>query len=140
MKLKEFVSYAGHGIGQITEVKVMHGVEFFSIEILDSGLKIMIPKSSTSEMVRPLMNAETAKLCLKYMRGASDYKPEYIGANWKRWSDKMIGKIKSNEPLQLAEVVAELNLKDKTELSFGERKIMDAAKCLLEREIGLVLK
>ena len=141
LKLKQFVSYAGHGIGQVTEIKTMHEMEFYAIDILHSGLKILIPKSS-NDLVRPLMDRNTAKLCLLYTLESHEYKPDNPGHNWKRRFDHLLEKIKSNDPLKIAEVVAELNIKkfEGENLSFGERKMLDAAKVLIQTEIDLVLK
>lgn len=142
MKLNEYVSYPGHGIGQIKEFKIMHETEFVSIEILDSGLKIMIPKSST-ELVRPLMSRNDAKTCQLYIRESGEYMPEKSKSRlWKHRYDLLLAKLKSNNPIKIAEVVAELNVKkfDGEELSFGEKRMRDAALALIQPEIDLVLK
>jgi RNA polymerase-interacting CarD/CdnL/TRCF family regulator len=143
MKLLDYVYYAGHGLGQITEVKVMHEVEFFSIQILDSALKIFIPKSSSSELLRPLMDRDTAKRCQLYIREPSEYMPEHkTQRSWKRRFDGLLSKLKSNNPISVAEVIAELQTRkfDGEELNFGERKMLDAALALIQPEIDLVLK
>lgn len=140
MNIDQFVSYPGHGIGRVIELKTMNDVEFVSICILDSGLKILVPKSST-ELYRPLMSRETAKKCLLLIRESSEYMPETKNQSWKRRRDVLLAKIKSNNPLRIAEVIAELTTRklDGNELSFGERKMIDAARALVEPEIALVL-
>ena len=140
MKLKDFVSYPGHGLGQVTELKSMHGTEFYSIIIMDSGLKILVPTTS-QDLVRPLMDLKTARLCNKYLKDPSEYMPDNKVRNMtKRWR-LLLAKLKSNNPIHIAEVYAELCCKvlDGEELSFGERKMRESALALIEPEIGLVL-
>lgn len=143
MNINEYISYKGHGVGQIKEVKTMHGVEFFSINILDSGLKILIPKDAVEkgDLARPLMDKNTAKMCLLYIKESSEYQPEARHENWNRRFKRLMQKIVSNNPISIAEVVAELNIRqfEGNNLSFGERKMRDAALALLNSEIKLVL-
>lgn len=139
MKLNEYVSYPGHGIGQITELRTMHETEFVSILILDSGLKIMVPRASN--VIRPLMDKFTAKKCLLLIREPSEYSPDTKNDTWQRRYRIFMEKIKSNNPIRIAEIVAELYIRklDGNDLSFGERKMIDAARSLLAPELKLVL-
>src|SRR5665213_971651 len=105
MKLNDFVSYPGHGVGRIIELKLMHDMTFFSIQILDSGLKIMIPETSQG-LVRHLMSVTEAKLCALYIREPSEYMPEKTPSHmhWKYRHNLYLTKINSNNPIKIAEV------------------------------------
>jgi CarD family transcriptional regulator len=137
-RVKQYVSYGGHGVGQIEKIVTMNGAEFYSVIILDSDLKILLPTSSKG-LIRPLMDKFTAKTCREYISGVKKFETKSYSHSFNRRYREMMEKIKSNEPLQYAEVYSELTQRESLdELSFGERKLRDAALSLLNREIGLV--
>lgn len=136
-----YISYPGHGLGRIEKIETKFGQEFMSIHILDSGLKIFLPKSS-AHLVRPLMSQETAAQVRNLMAFPNGFQTKHTPRNGKRRLDLYITKIKSNDAIKIAEVVAELNNRkhDGEQLSFGERKCIEAAKSLLLTELKLVGK
>lgn len=134
----EYVSYPGHGLGRVIESKTMNGVEFISIEILANGLKIMIPKASEG-VYRPLMDKTTANKVKALMQIPNDFEAASPAKSWKRRLDLFLTKVKSNNPVLMAEVVAELNnRKLDGEISFGERQLLDSVKTLLQTELDLI--
>lgn len=141
MRLNEYVSYATFGIGQVTEITTMLGVEFITITILDSRLKISIPKTS-NELVRPLMSREDAEICQMYITQPSAEYPYMRNHIWKKRNELLMGKLQSNKPIKIAEVVCELEVRksEGLELTYSEKKMLEAARALVQREIDLVLR
>ena len=142
MEVNQFVCYPGHGLAQITSIDQLGTGEFICLKIIDSGLKITIPMSSKDKFLRPLMSREIALKCQLYIRESSEYMPEDKMKLWNVRYRNMLDKLKSNNPIKIAEVFAELTNRknDGEELSFGERKMRDTALSLLEPEIAMVLK
>lgn len=140
MKLNEYVSYAGHGIGIVQELKSMLNVDFIQVRILDSGLIIMVPQKG-NEYIRQLMSREDALQCRIYLE-TNVYKSSNMNQTWNRRYKTYMEKMKSNNPIRIAEIVAELNSQEFNgkELSYGEKKLRDASRALLETEIELVLR
>jgi CarD family transcriptional regulator len=135
----EYVSYRGHGIGRVLERKTMNDIEFVSIEILATDFKIMVPKTSLNDCYRELMDASTAAKVRALMKVPNDFINNQEHQTWNRRYRRLMEKVTSNSPILMAEVVAELNnRKLDGELSFGERKLLDASKTMLEVELSLV--
>ena len=132
-----YVSYPGHGLGRVIEYKTLNGVEFVRMQILSSDLIVMVPRDS--DAYRPLMSRETAEKVNDLLKMPNDFNRDSGALTWKRRFNKLLDKVKSNNPILMAEVVAELNNRAADgELSYGERKLRDAARSLLETELELI--
>lgn len=135
----QYISYPGHGIGRITSTESRHDVEFINIQILSSDLKITIPKESL-HCYRPLMSLEVAMQVQELLKEPNGIVFVANDRTWNRRYDRLMKKFKSNDPVKMAEIVAELNnRKAAGELSYGERKLLDGVKKLLEVELDLVV-
>jgi CarD family transcriptional regulator len=132
--------YPAHGVAEVVglETREIGGntQTFYILKILDSGMKIMIPKRNVSAVG------------LREVIGESDVKEVYNilkskeiaveGQTWNRRYREYMDKIKTGSVFEIAEVLRDLSLLKATkDLSFGERKMLDTARQLLVKEIAI---
>lgn len=132
--------YPGHGVGRIVaiETKEVLGSEqtFIFIRILDSGMKIMVPKDRVDSVgLRPIISREEAAKVLEILRETN---VKVDNQTWNRRHRDYNDKIRTGSVYEIAEVLRDLFLlKEDKELSFGERKMLDTARGLLLPELSL---
>lgn len=147
LKVGDRAVYPGHGVGKITSIedKAVLGstLTFYSMEIVESGTKIMIPKNRLKSVgVRPVASKRQAE---KVMDILSDTKtqeePVIVGKNWQKRHQSYMDKIKTGSIYEIAKVIRDLKqLKaEKKELSYGEKKMMSKAKNILYSELSLTM-
>ena len=139
-KVGDNAVYPGHGVGKVTaiEVKEILGAKhtFYSINILDSGMKIMVPKNNAEAVgLRPIISRDEAGKVIEILKETN---VKIDNQTWNRRYREYMEKIKTGSVYQIAEVLRDLFLlKVEKELSFGERKMLDNARTLLLRELSL---
>lgn len=139
----EHAVYPGHGVGKVVavETKEIMGtkIEFYSVQILESGLKIMVPKTSVQQVgLRPIISEDEANKVISILK-IKDVKIDT--QTWNRRYREYMEKIKTGSVYEIAEVLRDLFLlKVDKELSFGERKMLDTARGLLMKELTLAVK
>ncbi len=139
-KVGDNAVYPGHGVGEVTaiETKEILGSKhtFYSINIMDSGMKIMVPQNNAESVgLRPIISREEAGKVIEILK-ETDVKID--NQTWNRRYREYMEKIKTGSVYQIAEVLRDLFLlKVDKELSFGERKMLDSARVLLLRELSL---
>lgn len=132
--------YPGHGVGEVVAVeqKEMMGCTqvFYSIKILETGMKIMVPKTNAKNVgLRPIISKDEASKVLNILQ-EKDVKID--NQTWNRRYREYMEKIKTGSVYEIAEVLRDLFLlKVDKELSFGERKMLDTARNLLITELSL---
>jgi CarD family transcriptional regulator len=132
--------YPGHGVGKVTaiEAKEIFGKkhEFYTIQILENGMKIMIPKDNVESVgLRPIISNDEANKVIEILK-ETDVKIDT--QTWNRRYREYMEKIKTGSVYEIAEVLRDLFLlKVDKELSFGERKMLDTARSLLLKELSL---
>ncbi len=132
--------YPGHGVGKVTaiETKEMLGSkhEFYCVQILDSSMKIMIPKANVANVgLRPIISQEEAGKVLAILKETN---VKIDNQTWNRRYREYMEKIKTGSVFEIAEVLRDLFLlKVDKELSFGERNMRDTARDLLLKELSL---
>ena len=132
--------YPGHGVGRITEIETKEilgsKLSFYSIEILENGMKIMIPSNKVEAVgLRPIISKEEADKVIGILK-ETDVKIDT--QTWNRRYREYMEKIKTGSVFEIAEVLRDLFLlKVDKELSFGERKMLDTARNLLMKELSL---
>ena len=142
-KVGDHAVYPGHGVGRVVavEVKEIMGskLEFYSVQILETGLKIMVPKTSVNQVgLRPIISEEEASKVIAILK-IKDVKIDT--QTWNRRYREYMEKIKTGSVYEIAEVLRDLFLlKADKELSFGERKMLDNARGLLMKELTLAVK
>jgi CarD family transcriptional regulator len=132
--------YPGHGVGKVTaiETKEIFGTShtFYTIQILDNGMKIMIPKNNVESVgLRPIISKEEAGKVISILKETN---VKIDNQTWNRRYREYMEKIKTGSVYEIAEVLRDLFLlKVEKELSFGERKMLDTARGLLLKELSL---
>lgn len=132
--------YPAHGVGVIKaiEMQTVAGIDqsFYVLEILDNGMRIMIPTiSSESVGLRAIVDETEVDTVLDIL---SDRNVELGSQTWNRRYRDYMEKIKTGSVHEVAAVLRDLFLLsvDK-DLSYGERKMLDTAKGLLVKELSL---
>lgn len=139
-KVGDNAVYPSYGVGQVCaiETKNYGGIEttFYSIRILETGAKIMVPKNSAKASgLRAIINVTEAEQVFDILK-KTDIKID--NQTWNRRYREYMEKIKTGSIFEIAEVLRDLFLlKLDKELSFGERKLLDQARALLIKELSL---
>ncbi len=139
-KVGDNAVYPGHGVGKVTaiEVKEIFGKkhEFYTIQILENGMKIMIPKDNVESVgLRPIISKDEANKVIEILKETN---VKIDNQTWNRRYREYMEKIKTGSVYEIAEVLRDLFvLKVEKELSFGERKMLDTARNLLLKELSL---
>ena len=132
--------YPGYGVGQITaiETKEISGTRltFYSLKIIDTGMKIMVPKHNAEAVgLRPIISRDEASKVIEILK---EKEIRVDNQTWNRRYREYMEKIKTGSVYEIAEVLRDLFLlKVDKELSFGERKMLDTARGLLLKELSL---
>ena len=107
-KVKEFVVYRKHGIGQIISVEkdTIAGIEisFYKIEITKEKLSLTIPTNQQGNL-RALSSLNQVNKAISILKGKAKIKRTM----WSRRAQEYEQKINSGEIYQIAEVVRDLN-------------------------------
>src|ERR1700683_2696339 len=142
-KVGDNAVYPGHGVGKVSaiETKEILGTKhtFYSINIIDSGMKIMVPKNNAEAVgLRPIISRDQANKVIEILRETN---VKIDNQTWNRRYREYMEKIKTGSVYQIAEVLRDLFLlKVDKELSCGERKMLDTARSLLIKELALAKK
>ena len=139
-KVGDNAVYPGHGVGKVTaiETKEMLGTKqtFYSIKILDSGMKILVPKDNAASVgLRPIISRDEAQKVIEILRETN---VKIDNQTWNRRYRSYVEKINNGSIFDVAEVLRDLSLLKYTKaLSFGERKMLDQARTLLIKELSV---
>ena len=143
-KVGDQAVYAGHGVGVITsiETREISGSKqvFYSIQIRDSQMSILVPQSRTGQKggLRPISSKEKILEITDILK-----KSNITVTGQKNWSKKLqeyMKKIKTGSLSDVACVLKDLSLmRKKKNLSFGEKQLMETAWNLLFKEFSMVL-
>ena len=134
------IVYPGHGVGEIEMVRTttIGGQEqqFYSIIIIDSGMKVMVPVSQASAVgLRRIIDKKTIDQVYTILR---DRNFKIDTQTWNRRFREYSQKIKTGSVYEIAVVLRDLSvLSSDKELSFGEKKMLDMAQNLLASEIAI---
>ena len=130
----------GHGVGEVISIekKEIFGDThiFYTIRILETGMKIMVPKNNAQTVgLRPIISDEEANKVIDILK---QKEVKIDNQTWNRRYREYMEKIKTGSVYEIAEVLRDLYvLKVDKELSFGERKMLDTARNLLLTELSL---
>jgi CarD family transcriptional regulator len=139
-KVGDNAVYPGHGVGRVTAIdtKEILGSKttFYSISILETGMKIMVPRDNAESVgLRPIISRDEAQKVIGILKETN---VKIDNQTWNRRYREYMEKIKTGSVYEIAEVLRDLFLlKVDKELSFGERKMLDTARGLLLRELSL---
>lgn len=137
-KIGEYAVCPGHGVGQVCDVeeKDLGGVKttFYVLKIISNGMTVMVPLAS-KEGIRGLVNDQEIDEVYELLK---DHDVEIDNSTWNRRYREYMIKIKTGSLKEIAEVLRALFLlKEKKNLSFGEKKMLDQCRDLIVQEIAL---
>ena len=139
-KVKEYVVYPKHGVGQITEFKKISiggiEVETYLLKFEKDKATGMVPVNKQSHL-RPLATINQVNKCISILKG----KPKIKRSMWSRRAQEYEAKISSGKIYELAEVVRDLNKGDDLMIdqSYSERQLFEKAYERLLTEFKIVL-
>ena len=139
-KVKDYVVYPKHGVGQITEFKKMNiggiDIETYILKFEKDKANGMVPVNKQSHL-RPLATINQVNKCMSILKS----KPKIKRSMWSRRAQEYEAKISSGKIYELAEVVRDLNKGDDlmVDQSYSERQLFEKAYDRLLSEFQIVL-
>ena len=139
-KVKDFVVYPKHGVGQITEFKKINiggiDVETYIIKFEKDKANGMVPVNKQSHL-RPLATINQVNKCISILKS----KPKIKRSMWSRRAQEYEAKISSGKIYELAEVVRDLNKGDDlmVDQSYSERQLFEKAYERILSEFQIIL-
>tara|TARA_Y100001935_G_scaffold119200_1_gene98510 strand:+ start:180 stop:1049 length:870 start_codon:yes stop_codon:yes gene_type:complete len=139
-KIKDFVVYPKHGVGQITEFKKMNiggiDIETYVLKFEKDKANGMVPVNKQSHL-RPLATINQVNKCISILKS----KPKIKRSMWSRRAQEYESKISSGKIYELAEVVRDLNKGDDlmVDQSYSERQLFEKAYDRILTEFQIVL-
>ncbi|MDC1129405.1 CarD family transcriptional regulator [Candidatus Pelagibacter sp.] len=139
-KVKDYVIYPKHGVGQITEfTKINIGgidVETYILKFEKDKAQGMVPVNKQSHL-RPLATINQVNKCITILKS----KPKIKRSMWSRRAQEYEAKISSGKIYELAEVVRDLNKGDDlmVDQSYSERQLFEKAYERILSEFQIVL-
>ena len=139
-KIKDYVVYPKHGVGQITEFKKINiggiDVETYVLRFEKDKANGMIPVNKQLHL-RPLATINQVNKCISILKG----KPKIKRSMWSRRAQEYEAKISSGKIYDLAEVVRDLNKGDDLMIdqSYSERQLFEKAYDRLLTEFQIIL-
>ena len=139
-KLKDYIVYPKHGVGQITEFKKINiggiDVETYIIKFEKDKANGMVPVNKQSHL-RPLSTINQVNKSISILKS----KPKIKRSMWSRRAQEYEAKISSGKIYDLAEVVRDLNKGDDLmiEQSYSERQLFEKAYDRILSEFQIVL-
>jgi len=139
-KIKDYVVYPKHGVGQITEFKKINiggiDVETYIIKFEKDKANGMVPVNKQLHL-RPLSTINQVNKSISILKS----KPKIKRSMWSRRAQEYEAKISSGKIYELAEVVRDLNKGDDLmiEQSYSERQLFEKAYDRILSEFQIVL-
>ena len=139
-KIKDYVVYPKHGVGQVTEFKKINiggiNVETYIIKFEKDKANGMVPVNKQSHL-RPLATINQVNKCISILKS----KPKIRRSMWSRRAQEYEAKISSGKIYELAEVVRDLNKGDDlmVDQSYSERQLFEKAYERILSEFQIIL-
>ena len=139
-KIKDFVVYPKHGVGQILEFKKINiggiDVETYVIKFEKDKANGMVPVNKQSHL-RALATINQVNKCITILKS----KPKIKRSMWSRRAQEYEAKISSGKIYELAEVVRDLNKGDDlmVDQSYSERQLFEKAYERILSEFQIIL-
>jgi CarD family transcriptional regulator len=139
-KVKDYVVYPKHGVGQITEFKKINiggiDVETYVLKFEKDKANGMVPVNKQSHL-RPLASINQVNKCISILKS----KPKIKRSMWSRRAQEYEAKISSGKIYELAEVVRDLNKGDDlmVDQSYSERQLFEKAYERILSEFQIVI-
>lgn len=139
LNIGDKVVYPMHGAGIIEGIErceIMGESKSYYVLIMPfGGMKVMIPMDNVDSIgLRGIINQEEVAKVVAVLQT----EPEQATGSWNRRFNANLLKIKSGNIYEVAEVVRNLVLQDRSKkISTGERRLLDTAKQILVSELVL---
>ena len=139
-KVKDYVVYPKHGVGQITEFKKINiggiDIETYVLKFEKDKANGMVPVNKQSHL-RLLATTNQVNKCITILKS----KPKIKRSMWSRRAQEYEAKISSGKIYELAEVVRDLNKGDDlmVDQSYSERQLFEKAYERILSEFQIVL-
>ncbi|MFL2888498.1 MAG: CarD family transcriptional regulator [Candidatus Pelagibacter sp.] len=139
-KIKDYVVYPKHGVGQISEFKKINiggiDVETYVIKFEKDKANGMVPVNKQLHL-RPLATINQVNKCISILKS----KPKIKRSMWSRRAQEYESKISSGKIYELAEVVRDLNKGDDlmVDQSYSERQLFEKAYERILTEFQIIL-
>ncbi len=139
-KVKDYVVYPKHGVGQITEFKKINiggiDVETYVLKFEKDKANGMVPVNKQIHL-RSLATINQVNKCMSILKS----KPKIKRSMWSRRAQEYEAKISSGKIYELAEVVRDLNKGDDlmVDQSYSERQLFEKAYERILSEFQIVL-
>ncbi|MDA9769156.1 transcriptional regulator [Candidatus Pelagibacter sp.] len=139
-KVKDYVVYPKHGVGQILEFKKINigqiDVETYVLKFEKDKASGMVPVNKQSHL-RPLASINQVNKCISILKS----KPKIKRSMWSRRAQEYEAKISSGKIYELAEVVRDLNKGDDlmVDQSYSERQLFEKAYERILSEFQIVM-
>ena len=139
-KIKDYVVYPKHGVGQISEFKKINiggiDVETYIIKFEKDKANGMVPVNKQSHL-RPLATINQVNKCISILKS----KPKIKRSMWSRRAQEYEAKISSGKIYELAEVVRDFNKGDDliVDQSYSERQLFEKAYERILTEFQIIL-
>ena len=139
-KIKDYVVYPKHGVGQITEFKKINiggiDVETYVLKFEKDKASGMVPVNKQSNL-RPLASINQVNKCISILKS----KPKIKRSMWSRRAQEYENKISSGKIYDLAEVVRDLNKGEDLMIdqSYSERQLFEKAYDRILTEFQIVM-
>jgi CarD family transcriptional regulator len=139
-KVKDYVVYPKHGVGQITEFKKINiggiDVETYVLKFEKDKANGMVPVNKQSHL-RALATINQVNKCISILKS----KPKIKRSMWSRRAQEYEAKISSGKIYELAEVVRDLNKGDDlmVDQSYSERQLFEKAYERILSEFQIVI-
>jgi len=139
-KVKDYVVYPKHGVGQIIEFKKMNiggiDIETYILKFEKDKANGMVPVNKQSHL-RPLATINQVNKCISILKS----KPKIKRSMWSRRAQEYEAKISSGKIYELAEVVRDLNKGDDlmVDQSYSERQLFEKAYDRILTEFQIIL-
>ena len=134
----EYAVCPGHGVGQIVDIeeRVMgeETLSFYIIKVIANGMTVMVPTNSENGIRQLVENSQIEEV----FELLNNHDVKVDNSTWNRRHRDYMAKVKTGSLLEIADVLRSLFLlKNKKNLSFGEKKMLEQCRDLLVQEIAL---
>ena len=132
--------YPGRGVTEITGLQHMSisgsTMEFYVLRVLDNNMKVMVPKHNAEAVgLRRLVGEHEVNAVYGVLRARGG---KISTATWNRRHREYMEKINTGSLVEIATVLRDLCiLRNRKQLSSGEREMLDTARSLLVQELAL---
>ncbi|MEG0918999.1 MAG: CarD family transcriptional regulator [Anaerovoracaceae bacterium] len=134
------IVYPMHGAGIIEDIEMKNILgkdrKYYILHIPYGDMKVMIPVDKTDEIgVRSILSESEILEVFDVLKGESTE----MSDNWNRRNRENMGKLKTGDIFETAEVVRNLvRIEEVKPLSTGEKKLLSTAMQILASEIILI--